>query len=142
MPTFLGLEGAAKRSCWKVHLILFGQFPNSAIADAFRREAQMFAPSVSLIVLDGAMAANRDIAWSAADVFTSFSDNIQETFGLTPVEAMASGLPVVVSDWNGYKVRVRDGIDGYRVSTWAAPPGFGRIWPIATTCGSTTTIFT
>jgi alpha-maltose-1-phosphate synthase len=126
MPTFLGLEGAAKRSIRKVHLILFGQFPNAAIAAAFRREAQLFAPSVSLIVVDGAVPTNRDVAWSAADIFTSFSDNIQETFGLTPVEAMASGIPVVVSDWNGYKDTVRDGIDGYRVLTWAAPPGFGQ----------------
>jgi glycosyltransferase involved in cell wall biosynthesis len=125
MPTFLGLEGAAKRSSRKVHLILFGQFPNSSIADAFRREAQTFAPSVSLVVLDGAVPENRDVAWSAADVFTSFSDNIQETFGLTPVEAMAAGLPVVVSDWNGYKDTVRDGVDGFRVPTWAPPPGFG-----------------
>src|SRR5262249_27996993 len=35
--------------------------------------------------------------YSAADIFVSLSDTLQENFGLTPVEAMASGLPVVVS---------------------------------------------
>ena len=55
----------------------------------------------------------------------SLSDNIQETFGLTPVEAMAAGLPVVVSDWNGYKDTVRDGIDGFRVPTILPPAGMG-----------------
>ena len=37
------------------------------------------------------------------DIFVSLSDNIQETFGLTPLEGMASGLPVVATDWNGYR---------------------------------------
>jgi glycosyltransferase involved in cell wall biosynthesis len=50
-------------------------------------------------------------------VFCSLSDNIQETFGIVPIEAMASGLPVVVSDWDGYKDTVRDGIDGFRIAT-------------------------
>jgi len=59
-------------------------------------------------------------------VFCSLSDNIQETFGLVPLEAMAAGLPVVVSDWDGYRDTVRDGVDGFRVPTWLPPAGAGR----------------
>jgi hypothetical protein len=59
-------------------------------------------------------------------VFCSLSDNIQETFGLTPIEAMAAGLPVVVTDWDGYKDTVRNGIDGFAIPTMAAPPGAGH----------------
>jgi starch synthase len=62
-------------------------------------------------------AAQRATAWAAADVFCSLVDNVQETFGLTPIEAMAAGLPVVASDWNGYRDTVRDGIDGFLVPT-------------------------
>jgi hypothetical protein len=58
----------------------------------------------------------------AADVFLSLSDNIQETFGLTPIEAMASGLPVVVSDWDGYRSLVEDGVSGYLVPTRTQAP--------------------
>ena len=61
-------------------------------------------------------------AWAAADLFVSLSDNIQETFGLAPIEAMAAGLPVVVTDWDGYKDTVRDGVDGFRIPTWMLPP--------------------
>ena len=39
---------------------------------------------------------------------------------------MAAGLPAVVSDWNGYRDTVRDGIDGFRIATWAPPPGAGE----------------
>lgn len=122
---FISLERAAARTRRKLHLVLFGQFPNSSIADAFRMEARLYAPTINLIILDGSIDENWTVAWSAADIFTSFSDNIQETFGLTPVEAMARGLPVVVSDWNGYKDTVRDGIDGFRIATWAPPEGSG-----------------
>ncbi|QJT08133.1 glycosyltransferase family 4 protein [Oceanidesulfovibrio marinus] len=40
---------------------------------------------------------------AAADIFISPSDNVQETFGLTILEAGASGLPVIASDWDGYR---------------------------------------
>ena len=46
---------------------------------------------------------------------------MQESFGLTPIEAMASGLPVIVSDWDGYRGGVRDGQDGFLIPT-AMPP--------------------
>ena len=45
----------------------------------------------------------------AADVFVSPADNVQEAFGLTPVEAMASGVPQVVADWDGYRETVVEG---------------------------------
>ena len=64
-------------------------------------------------------------AFAAADIFCSLSDNIQETFGITPVEAMASGLPVIVSDWNGYKDTIRDGVDGYCIPTFMPESGNG-----------------
>ena len=46
---------------------------------------------------------------------------MQESFGLTPIEAMAAGLPVIVSDWDGYRDAVRDGEDGFVIPTIAPP---------------------
>ena len=56
--------------------------------------------------------------YAASDIFISPSDNIQETFGLSIIEAMASGLPVICSDWDGYKELVEHGLTGYRVPTY------------------------
>ena len=41
--------------------------------------------------------------FKSADFFVSPSDNLQETFGLTLIEALAAGLPLVVSDFSGYR---------------------------------------
>lgn len=57
---------------------------------------------------------------AASDIFVSPADNIQEAFGLTPVEAMASGVPQIVADWSGYRESVVDGQTGFTIPTlWA-----------------------
>jgi D-inositol-3-phosphate glycosyltransferase len=56
----------------------------------------------------------------SADVFLSPSDNMQESFGLTPIEAMACGVPQVVADWDGYKDTVEHGVTGFKAATYWA----------------------
>jgi len=121
---FSALERADKGGR-QVHLVLCGWFANDAIEKAFRDAAAVLCPSVRLTVADGRVPERQRDAWAAADVFTSLSDNVQETFGLTPLEAMAAGLPCVVSDWNGYRDTVRDGVDGYRIPTVMPAAGAG-----------------
>ncbi len=58
---------------------------------------------------------------AACDVFTSPIDNLQETAGITPLEAMASGVPQVLADWDGYREAVEHGKTGFLVPTmWSA----------------------
>ncbi len=122
----------------KVVLIEAGLFPNEGVREAYRQAQAQLAPDVRFIHAPGDDAGAYADAWRAADVFTSLSDNVQETFGLTPVEAMAAGLPVVVSDWNGYRSNVRHGVDGFLIPTIAAPPGAGEDMGVAVTSGALT----
>ena len=109
-PMYVGLERAARRHGLdgrgrngRVHLIEAGWHANDWIRDGFLEGQKALAPSVRCHTVDGRDPAVRREIWQVADLFCSLSDNIQETFGLTPVEAMAAGLPVVASDWNGYR---------------------------------------
>ncbi|WP_045216926.1 glycosyltransferase family 4 protein [Desulfonatronovibrio magnus] len=52
-----------------------------------------------------------------ADIFVSMSDNPQETFGLTILEAGAAELAVVASDYNGYKELIKDQENGFLIPT-------------------------
>lgn len=61
---------------------------------------------------------------AAADIFLSVSDNHQETFGLSLLEAQACALPTVASRFDGYKDLVEEGTDGFLVDSYgcAADP--------------------
>lgn len=125
-PLLMALQRCAQAQPQRrIHLVMCGQYANEAIRDAFAEAQRVWAPQVVHHSADGSSQQAWRAAWAAADIFTSLSDNVQETFGLTPIEAMAAGLPCVVSDWDGYRDTVRDGLDGFRVPTVLPPAGAG-----------------
>ncbi len=119
VPMYLALEKAVKQinHQGKIYLLQCGWFEDERERTSFQQSAAEFSPSINHVFLDGRNQEIRQKVWSSADIFISLADNIQETFGLTPIEAMAAGLPVIVSDWNGYQESIRHDIDGFRIST-------------------------
>jgi len=126
LAMFQALEKATIKTRKKITLILCGWYANESIRDAYLKAAQYACPSVRIHELDGKVSHQREIAWGSTDIFCSLVDNIQESFGLTPIEAMASGIPVVVSDWDGYKDTIREGVDGFRIPTYMPKAGYGK----------------
>lgn len=124
-PSGLALQAAAQRLGRPVYWLMFGGARKSEDEKAFLAAAAALAPDVRIRQAPDTTAQTRDEIVSAADIFLSLSDNLQETFGLTPVEAMAAGLPCVVSDWDGYRDTVRHGVDGFRIRTTQPRPGLG-----------------
>lgn len=124
MAIYHALEAVSQRTGAKLVLIEAGIHANDYIRNAFTEAAKQCAPSVRTIQIDGKDNDAINLAWSAADIFCSLSDNIQETFGITPLEAMACGLPVIASDWDGYRDTVEHGVTGFLVSTIQPPPDF------------------
>jgi alpha-maltose-1-phosphate synthase len=104
-------------------LVLAGWFASEWDETTLRAAVLQACPSVRVIFEDGRTPEARQGVWHAADIFSSLVDNIQETFGLTPIEAMAASLPVVVTDYDGYRESVRDGVDGIRIRTWQPAAG-------------------
>ena len=121
----LALEQAAQQLDEPLYWVNAGWLAREDQSDAFHGAVRALCPSVQYRVVDGRPPATRASIWSVGDLFISFSDNVQETFGLTPVEAMAAGLPCIVTDWDGYRDTVRHGADGFRIDTAAPAPGAG-----------------
>ena len=123
-PMFRAAQEAAEATGARVCLALAGWFPHGETDEArYRQAAAAYAPLVDLKVLDGGDRERVMGLYGAADIFLSLVDNIQETFGLTPVEAMAAGLPVVASDWDGYRYTIRDGVEGFLIPTLGGVAG-------------------
>lgn len=126
LAMYQALQSAVKATGKQVLLVECGWHANDFIRNAYQEASQLACPDIRLVTLDGRKAEDRSRAWASADIFCSLSDNIQETFGIVPIEAMATGLPVVVSDWDGYRDTVRDKVDGFRIPTSMPAAGLGR----------------
>ncbi|SEQ34626.1 Glycosyl transferases group 1 [Faunimonas pinastri] len=125
-PMFQAVAEAAARTGKRIHFAMAGWFPAGETGrQEYADAARLHAPGVTVHLLDGRKSETVDALWSASDIFLSLVDNVQETFGITPIEAMAAGLPVVVSDWDGYRANVVDGEQGFLVETLGGPAGLG-----------------
>lgn len=112
-------ELAAANPDQSITLIECGHLFNPWIARAYEELRAKF-PRIEFRLIGGLEPANELVKWqvlASADVFTSPADNLQETFGLTLLEAMMAELPLIVSDWNGYRDLVQHGVNGYLVPT-------------------------
>ncbi len=125
LPLFQAAESAAKRTQKKVRLVLFGFFKPEAMEPEFKAMAKDYCQTVKVDFVMNNDPRFPDGLWAAGDIFTSLVDNIQESFGFTPIEAMAAGLPAVITDWDGYRDGVRHGVDGFQVPTCSVPAGSG-----------------
>lgn len=106
----------------RLRLLYYGTGPAEHV-QGLRQAFTALARGYEVQLLDGENMALGNQAWAAADIFVSMADNHQETFGLTPVEAMACGLPVIASDWNGYRDTVRHGETGLLVPSYQPAEG-------------------
>ncbi|MCX8507317.1 MAG: glycosyltransferase family 4 protein, partial [Rhodobacteraceae bacterium] len=118
LPFYLALQAAQVQlgaGC-RLHLALCGVFSEDHGRRVFLDSARKLMPDVGFLHLDGTNAQERKAAMSAGDIYLFPIDNVQETFGLAPIEGMAAGLPLVVSDWDGMKDTVTADA-GFRIPT-------------------------
>lgn len=111
------LEIAAQKGA-KLEMVWCGYFADDFQQKSFMTTAKAMAPSVRFHHVDGRKADARFSIWSAADIFCSLSDNIQESFGLTIIEAMAAELPVIAANWDGYRDAIEHGVSGVLVDSY------------------------
>ena len=118
-------ERAAEKTGRRLRTVMYGYFMPPNMEKHFRALAAATGKVSKIEFVTNDDTRFPDGMWAAADIFASPSDNVQESFGLTPIEAMAAGLPVIASNWDGYRASIRDGRDGFLISTFAPPPEAG-----------------
>ncbi len=106
------------------YLLLVGrEFPEGHAEQLRQAGAEL---GQRLIIRGEAAPAQRQYYYAASDLFVLPGDTLLETFGNAVLEAMACGLPVIVSDWAAYSEVIEDGVSGIVVPTWWMP-GLERI---------------
>ena len=100
----------------KLHLLIYGEAPNAGMGVLWREGAKDCAPELPISWIPGRQTELAGPVRWASDLFVSLADNPQETFGITPLEAMAAELPCLVSDWDGYRDTVTHDV-GCRIPT-------------------------
>lgn len=120
LPLFLALQQAQDGAGARLHLLVYGTYPDPYSKRVFHDGAARLMPDVALHHLEHEGDALRRAALSAAQMFLFPIDNLQESFGIAPVEAMAAGLPVIASDWDGLRDTVSDDV-GFRIPTRSVP---------------------
>jgi glycosyltransferase involved in cell wall biosynthesis len=121
LRTFRELVSSNKQL--SLHLILAGVFTHEdpGLDKALPKFIAELGLEQHVRVIVDLPLAQRAALYGAADLFVGISDSIVETFGLTVIEAMACGIPQIVSDWDGYKETVEHGVTGFRVPTYWTP---------------------
>lgn len=99
----------------QLRLVIAGSDPTGRYSRAIMSLAREFGVSSFVTCLEKISGSERPYIYSAADVFLGLSDTVNESFGLTIVEALACGVPVIAADWNGYKETVEHGYNGFKV---------------------------
>lgn len=126
LAMFQAAEHAAELTNANIHLVMVGYFVPSEAEGQFKKLAEDFCKKTKISFIAHDDKRFPDGLWAGGDIFLSLIDNMQESFGLTPIEAMAAGLPRVISDWDGYRDSVTHGEDGFLIPTLQPPPDQGR----------------
>lgn len=98
-------------------LVFAGDDTEYKLANAIESYATKLGLSNDVVIRTDIGLTDKVRLYQAADVFVSPADNLQETFGCTILEAMSCGLPVIATDWSGYRDLVIDGTTGFLLPT-------------------------
>lgn len=101
-------------------LILAGAVHDETYLKALRLWIQALRLQDRVFVITEPDEKEKAVLYAACDFFVSIADNPQETFGMTLLEALRAGLPLIVSDFDGYREIGSDEV-AIRVATRFTP---------------------
>lgn len=153
----LDVGGASSRNAADVEVLycafrsLLDEDPNIVLLltnndDAHDRDADEFRRWLGLSnrvrLVPHAHGSAKSLLYSAADVVVSLGQDISTSVDHAVLEAMASGVPVVASDWGANREIVVHGQTGFLVPTfWNEPAASVLSWIIPALDDSSATVY-
>lgn len=116
-----------------LQLILAGSDVHLGLQHSLQQEINACGLGECVRLLKNVPAVVKRILFFGADVFVSPADNIVESFGITLLEALGAGVPIVCSDWSGYREIIDDGVDGFLVPTYSRSSIWAEVSQLAET---------
>jgi glycosyltransferase involved in cell wall biosynthesis len=101
------------------------RFSNPDLKDIYALTSELGAGGRKVKIMPNITESVKATLYSAVDVFVSPSNSLQETFGLTVIEAMSYQLPVIATDWSGYSETIVDGDSGFLIPIHVSRADFG-----------------
>jgi D-inositol-3-phosphate glycosyltransferase len=111
---------AAGFAASKAFLLLCGEVSGSLDREdleSLRRLIFELSIQKQVRIIENPSSTTKQSLFSAADAFVCPANSMQESFGLTLLEAMIYELPTIVTNWDGYRDIVVDGETGILVPT-------------------------
>jgi glycosyltransferase involved in cell wall biosynthesis len=118
LPLLLVFRRLIKDNPNRQLLLLIAGTKDASYGDALEKYVRDCSLSKHVRFIENFSDQTKTALTAAADIFVSPGDSLQESFGLTVIEAMACGIPQVVADWNGYRDTVSHGETGFLVPTY------------------------
>ncbi len=106
----------------------FGAYPRNLRGSLERVIAKLWIDKYKVRFFGHQEKENLCGLYNIADVVINMTLHHDENFGLSQVEAMACGTPVIGSNWGGLKDTIVDGETGYKVSTMMTASGIKLNW--------------
>lgn len=85
-----------------VRITLVGDDPYGH-ALRFQRLASLYGVGHILTIRSDVPDESIPTYYRSADVYVGFQDGLDEAFGISPIEALSTGIPCVSPDWNGIR---------------------------------------
>lgn len=119
VPLIQAFAEARSKAKKPLYLIMAGATGQENYLEHLQRAAQELGVGRHIGFVPNPDQEQKAKLFRTADVFVAMSDNTQETFGLSVIEAFSAGLPVIAAEWNGYRSLVQHQKNGLLIPTMA-----------------------
>ncbi len=116
-PFILMIKSLAERNAGKPILCLIAGTEDYGYSQQLQQSIHAHGVDKLFTFMLEISDGTKSLLMQSVDVFTSPTDCITESFGITVIEAMAAGVPQVLPDWDGYRDTVRHGETGFLTRT-------------------------